>query len=356
MRDTHAENYMLGTGSVPLMGPDEELRRATAIGELRRRVWQGILRHAEGPRATLAALRHIDPDAAKKWSGRLLRLQRQTQRSARAVSTLVADLSNHDLDLELCGRVLPELGPPATTTAIRDAHRRFFAEKHHFVLANLGLVFKVAGRYRRTPLGFHDLVQEGVLGLMRAIDMFDPERGFRFSTYAVWWIRHAIGRAIADRSRTIRVPVHIIALQSKMKRETERLRDSLGRPPTQKELARACNVTLERVSLAQDAQALSLVSLDQPLRPDAEPLDLPTEDPTDSLHMHLAADGLDELLDNLDAMEADVVRKRFGLHHDPMTLQEIGDEYALSRERIRQIELKAIGKLRDALEASAPPS
>ena len=351
MRDTNAETYLLGTGSVPLMDADEEHRRATAIVELRGRLWDALLQHDFGPRAALAALRQTDAESAKKWSGRLLRLQRQEQRSQRALRGLARELTEHDVDLEIAGKALAGLDADEGSDAAGEIHRRYLAQKHHFVLANLGLVFKVAGRYRQRGLTFHDLVQEGSLGLMRAIDMFDPERGFRFSTYAVWWIRHAIGRAIADRSRTIRVPVHIIALQAKMKREAARLEDELGRAPTRRELARACKVTDERVSLAEDAHALSLVSLDQPRREDAEPLELPTEDPTDAIHMHLTADGLDDLLGNLDSMEADVVRKRFGLEHqEPMTLQEIGNEYALSRERIRQIELKAIGKLRHALE------
>ena len=348
------DSYLLGTQRIPLMDGAEEIDRATRIRNLRLRMWRCVLELKDGPRATLETLRELDHEAADKLGSRLRRLARSARRTQRSIGPMIDDLLMHDEEGILSSTVIDRLleaddSDPEVLALVelQDAWRR---EKHHFVLANLGLVFKVAGRFKHANLTLHDLVQDGCLGLMRAVDMYDPDKGFRFSTYAVWWIRHAIGRALADRARTIRVPVHLVTLQTKLKRERKRLSEELGREATTAELAEACGVTPERVRLADQAFSATTFSLDQPRPGETEPPDLPDDDPTEMLDDQIVAGALPGLVDQLDRMEADVLRKRFGLEEtEPMTLQEIGNEYALSRERIRQIELKALQKMREVL-------
>lgn len=344
--------YLLGTNAEPLMSASEEIDRARKIRNFRREMWISLLRCEAGPRVVLATLRDTDPETAKRLSHRLQRLARQEDRTDRALEKLADAIRDVDRSGELSDAVLATLRAAGEPVAVAERLRdRWHREKDRFVLANMGLVFKVAGRFRITTLSLHDLVQDGALGLMRAVDMFDPDKGFRFSTYAVWWIRHAMGRAIADRSRTIRVPVHLITLQAKLRRERPRLRELLGREPTHEELAEACHVTAERVGLAEQAFSTSVVSLEQPRKADYDALEVPDDDdPRESMDFRLAAGGLEQMMSGLDRMEIDVLRKRFGLEQTtPMTLQEIGHEYALSRERIRQIELKALQKMRSSM-------
>jgi RNA polymerase primary sigma factor len=245
-------------------------------------------------------------------------------------------------------------GTPGVDAALADTLRhdirRLIAAKQRFVMANLGLVFKIAGRFRGRGLPFRDLIQEGNLGLMRAVDLFDPERGFRFSTYAVWWIRHAADRAIADRGRNVRVPVHLVSLHRKVERIRRRFEVEKGRTPSVREIAELCDVPAAKIELADRSLSAAVVPIDpNPTRERATPVDIPDEQTEHALELSLDTEGLDDLLDNLTSFEADVVRKRFGLgERDPMTLQEIGEEYALSRERIRQIEKRAIGRMRAA--------
>lgn len=337
--------YLLGAHPTPLMTAEEESTRARRVRELRLELWTSILRRKKGPETTLAAFRADERDLPKALASKLQRLSRGGA-GPKALASVADELAALDIGGEIVAAVVGELDGVKLQRLLAD----YRLEKHHFVLANIGLVFKIAGRFRNRGLPLHDLVQDGCLGLMRAVDMFDPDRGFRFSTYAVWWIRHAIGRALADRSRTIRVPVHLLTLRSRLRREAPRLRDELGREPTRAELAEACQVTEERVRLADKAFSASMISLDQPRHEEGEPMELIGDDPSEALDLQIAASDVGHLLEALDGMEADVVRKRFGIERaSPMTLQEIGDEYALSRERIRQIELKALRKMRDAL-------
>lgn len=348
----NADAYILGTSPVPLMSANEEIERAVVIRQARIDLWTELLEVDEGPRAILELLRTEEPNEAKRLNHRLQRLARQTRRTERAMNPMAHDLAKLDPSGRLADQVIADFRRARVDVRQAAVQRRLWKKhKDHFVLANMGLVFKVAGRFHSQTLSLHDLVQDGVLGLMRAIDMFDPDRGFRFSTYAVWWIRHSMGRALADRSRTIRVPVHLSTLQTKLRKEKPRLKQELGREPTAVELAKVCGVTTERIALAQKAFTTSVVSLEQPRDPEQDPLQVPDEDDVgETLEFRLAAEALDEELGSLDRMEADVVRKRFGLERPaPMTLQEIGKEYALSRERIRQIELRALNKLRASM-------
>jgi RNA polymerase primary sigma factor len=229
--------------------------------------------------------------------------------------------------------------------------------KQEFIQSNLRLVVSIAKRYQPCGLALIDLVQEGNLGLMRAVDRFDHRRGFKFSTYATWWIRQAITRAIADKSRTIRVPVHMVETVGQVTRSTARLSRRLGREPTTAELADDTGFTPEKVRDAQRV-APDPVSLSEPVgEDDAELADF-LEDPSAQASFDAAVSALEHaelrgFLETLSDREQRILELRFGLVGDrPHTLEEVGRKFELTRERIRQIEAKALSKLR---HPAAPP-
>jgi RNA polymerase primary sigma factor len=206
-----------------------------------------------------------------------------------------------------------------------------------------------------------DLVQEGMLGLLKAIDRFDYRRGFRFSTYATWWIRHHIGRALSDKSRLIRVPVHVQESHQRMSAITRQLGAELGRDPTQAELAQAAGTTPETIEMVREAIRGTQLSLDEPLGDDEdrtrhELLSIPDPEAGtafDSIHRKgMASAARRQMEQRLSRVELDVIRKRFALDgvDREWTLQEIADTHGLSRERIRQIQDRALQRLRAGLE------
>jgi RNA polymerase primary sigma factor len=221
-----------------------------------------------------------------------------------------------------------------------------------FINSNLRLVVSVARRYQGHGLSMLDLIQEGNLGLMRAVEKFDHRRGFKFSTYATWWIRQAIGKAIADTSRSIRVPAHVRESATLVTRSTQQLLEQLGRPPTIAEIADDTNLTADRVRLVLRHRA-DVLSLSAPVgdENDTELADL-IEDPTatepiDTITAAFERDALYASLQRLNEREREVLCSRFGLGRDQeQTLAEIGERFHLTRERIRQIEAKALSKLR----------
>ncbi len=238
-------------------------------------------------------------------------------------------------------------------TALENKVEDGLQAREHLIKANTRLVVSVAKRYNGRGVPFLDLIQEGNLGLMKAVEKYDYRKGFRFSTYATWWIRQTITRAIADQGRTIRVPVHMVDRIRVMYKRTHELEQTLGREPTTDELAESLDIPKKKLEWMIRVSWLPL-SLETPINEDEDESELGnfiedqiTPTPSQSVYTKLLSEKIEDILDSLPYREARILRLRFGLENGRFyTLEEVGKKFGLTRERIRQIETKALRRLR----------
>lgn len=374
-----------------VMTAEEEVATARTIAAQRRAAWLAILDYPPCTVAVTDLLARraeldpaVDPDiVALRAASRALRdrdTRAHADEFAARCAALVERMSKLDVDTAIADEVVAELDAIAAgaegertlilASAPRQGSRPFAAyrasirgpmtalraARARFVAANLRLVVLIARRYHRGTLGLADRIQEGSLGLIKAVMRFDPDMGCRFSTYGAWWIRHAITRALADRGRVIRLPVHLVEAGYKVARARRSLRGDDGGEPTNEAVAAATGLSLARIDRVDAAQLESTISLDGAGRSEdsGRPIDVLADDgalPGEQLDAEVLHTQLQAAFASLPAMEADILRQRFGLVDDQeKTLREIAAQYSLSRERIRQLQEQAIGKIRHAFQ------
>jgi len=380
--------YFRDMAELDVLRPEQEFETARKIEEMEIELWRTILGFAPGatwimdtvdravgkPVADAKAYRATAERARKKSS------IQERSRFEKAGAQLAVKLRAIDIDRLFLDAALAEIqrvgratkGLPfegavtfsTSTKAFGDYVKivaalafRLKAAKNEFVKANLRLVVSIARRFNHGRLPLADLIQEGNIGLMKAVERYDYRRGFRFSTYASWWIRHAISRALADKGRAVRLPVHMIDAYHRIAKSQRELQSKLERPPTTQEIAAATGIETDKLEKMKTFLSETPVSLDRPISDEdgrrlIDVLVDPNEGPAVSEQM-VSTETQSEmlkLLSGLKPIEADILRKRFGLVNDrERTLKEIGDEYRLSRERVRQLQEQALGKMRRAM-------
>jgi RNA polymerase primary sigma factor len=383
------ERYYRDMASHDLLSPEREVTLAAEIERREHAAWLAVLAHQPALQAVVASLdgRLDDSGAALEELRRVARegvsgggtvlaeelVQLDRQRRLR--TALVAEIEllaplDQPLAFSDAGRrrqrrdSSPRAALRVYVSRVRRAEAAATAAREAFITANLRLVVTIARRFRGRGLPLADLIQEGNLGLMRAVDRFDYRKGFRFSTFASWWIMASIRRAVLDKGQTVRVPIHLIETQRHVRKIRRDLAQQLGRPPTSREIADAATLPVEKVEEVESGLLVHAVSLDRPQseEDDGSPLEVfvdpesQEQSPREILFVEDEKRELETLVSSLSPVEADVIRRRYGLDDEQeQTLQEIGNDYRRSRERIRQIEARALAKLRRALRRRSGP-
>jgi RNA polymerase primary sigma factor len=381
--------YFREMAELEVLKPEEEFDHARNLEALEIKIWEALLSYPSAvdhilaiveakldePLKELRRLRRLAASARKsRLKADMVKLHDYIKKVAPRLREADKDRQNLDAaiaDIERLSRKVPGRGalsraPFSVTTQVfaryidrvRTADRKAAFARNAFVKANLRLVVSIARRFNHGRMSLADLIQEGNIGLMKAVERYDYRRGFRFSTYASWWIRHAISRALADKGREVRLPVHMIDAHHKLTKATRELTARLGRHPTTGELADATEIPLHKVEKMRTYLVDQSFSLDRPVNDEdgrsfGEFLRDPKfdeETPVDRINNELMTSEVRRLLRDLKPIEADILRQRFGLDDDrELTLKQIGEKYNLSRERIRQLQEQALDKMRRAL-------
>ena len=389
--DTMLSRYFRDMATHRVLRPDEEVEAAKKVEALERAYWVALFsyapafetvasvtevwvtQHEQPVPEELGELRKLVPSAlterfSKKSQARWdelafglackLRELDGDRLYVEAAHDAVQRLSGrHMIDRDLIGAEVQMT--PAFKRYVRGVEKARSAQKqakNRFVAANLRLVVSIARRYNRGRMPLIDLIQEGNLGLMKAVERFDHARGYRFSTYASWWIRHAISRALADKGRAVRIPVHMLDTFNRVQKATQALSSRTGHDPSTDELSKETGIAPDKLEKMQGYWTETPFSLDRPVNDEdgrkfvdfLENESIPS--PHETLVQQAWTDEVHRLLHTLSPMEARILRWRFGLDdEEELTLKEIGDKYNLSRERIRQLQEQALGKIRRQL-------